>query len=62
MNKIKGISLVLALVLIGFVLPAHAGISFTIGVGDYYSPVGDYDYLPTAQTQDLIQGLSTSLP
>jgi hypothetical protein len=48
MNKFKGISLVLALVLVGFVLPAHAGISFTIGVGNYYTPVGDYDYLPYA--------------
>jgi Family of unknown function (DUF6600) len=41
--------LALALILLGFTM-AKAGVSIkiNIGLGDYYNPVGDYDYLPYA--------------
>jgi hypothetical protein len=47
MSRLKSILLILALLLLGFTT-AHAGVSFSINVGsgDYYQPVGDYDYLP----------------
>src|SRR5205085_10187757 len=35
----------LAILILSF-SPAFAGFSLTIGSGDYYSSVGDYDYLP----------------
>jgi hypothetical protein len=47
MKRLKSICLVLTLVLLGFG-SAQAGISFQIGVGNFYNPVGDYDYLPYA--------------
>lgn len=48
-NKWINITLVLASLLLGFAT-ANAQVSFTlkIGSGDYYQPVGDYDYLPYA--------------
>lgn len=47
------ILLIPALLLLGFAT-VQAGVSFTIslGSGDYYQPVGDYDYLPYAYQTD----------
>ena len=49
MSKWKNITLILASLLLGSAT-ANAGVSFSInlGSGDYYQPVGDYDYLPYA--------------
>jgi hypothetical protein len=45
----KKITMILTVLLLG-TLMAHAQVSFriSIGSGDYYQPVGDYDYLPYA--------------
>ncbi|HSE41501.1 MAG TPA: DUF6600 domain-containing protein [Acidobacteriota bacterium] len=49
MSKPKNIAWILTLLLLGFAT-AYAGVSFSVGLGsgDYYQPVGDYDYLPYA--------------
>ncbi|OGL47743.1 MAG: hypothetical protein A2161_19965 [Candidatus Schekmanbacteria bacterium RBG_13_48_7] len=48
-SKWENIILVLALLLLGFTIAnAEVSISIKIGSGDYYNPVGDYDYLPYA--------------
>jgi hypothetical protein len=50
MNKLKNIALILTFLLLLALTAANAGVSFSInlGSGDYYQPVGDYDYLPYA--------------
>lgn len=46
MNRLKQISLTLiAFVFLGLA-SANAGVSFSMGTGDFYMSVGDYDYLP----------------
>ncbi len=45
MNKTRNIALLLAVMVFGFCVYGQA-ITLTIGSGDYYSNVGDYDYLP----------------
>ncbi len=45
MKKTTNIALLLAVMLFGFTLSSQA-ISITVGTGDYYENVGDYDYLP----------------
>lgn len=52
-SKWKNIALILASLLLG-VTAVNAQVSFTfhIGSGDYYQPVGDYDYLPYAYQTD----------
>ncbi len=49
MNKLRNITLIIALLMLGFTT-VNAGVSFNVGLGsnDYYQPVGDYDYLPYA--------------
>ena len=49
MSKLRNITLILALLLLGFTT-VNAGVAFSVGLGsnDYYQPVGDYDYLPYA--------------
>lgn len=49
MSKLRNITLILALLMLGFTT-VNAGVSFNVGLGsnDYYQPVGDYDYLPYA--------------
>jgi hypothetical protein len=49
MSKLKNIALILAFLMFGLTT-ANAGVSFSVGLGsgDYYQPVGDYDYLPYA--------------
>lgn len=53
MSTVKNIVLILALLLLGFAT-AQAGVTFSLnlGSGDYYQPVGDYDYLPYAYQTD----------
>jgi hypothetical protein len=49
MKIIKTAVVVLALVIgLGTAQPAKAGVSFSIGTGDFYLSVGNYDYLPYA--------------
>lgn len=45
MNKTRKIALLFAMMVFGFCVYGQA-ISITVGTGDYYSNVGDYDYLP----------------
>ena len=50
MRQLKNIALILTLLMLaGFTL-ANAEVSFNVGLGsgNYYQPVGDYDYLPYA--------------
>ena len=44
----KGNSLLVAFLLLGVMAFAKISFRITIGSGDYYHPVGDYDYLPYA--------------
>ncbi len=49
MKTIKTAVIVLALFIgLGTSQPAKAGVSFSIGTGDFYLSVGNYDYLPYA--------------
>jgi Family of unknown function (DUF6600) len=49
MKTIKTAVIVLALLIgLGTAQPAKAGVSFSIGTGDFYLSVGNYDYLPYA--------------
>ena len=47
MSRLKKFLWITVLLLFGYAT-AQAGVSFSInlGSGDYYQPVGDYDYLP----------------
>jgi len=47
MKKTRNIALLLAVMVFGFCVYGQA-ISLTVGTGDYYVNVGDYDYLPYA--------------
>ena len=49
MKIIKTAVIVLALLIgLGTAQPAKAGVSFSVGTGDFYLSVGNYDYLPYA--------------
>jgi len=46
MKRLKQISLTLIAFLFLGLASANAGVSFSMGTGDFYMSVGDYDYLP----------------
>lgn len=48
MNTVKQIALVLTILLFGFITAYAVSFNVGLGAGDYYQPVGDYDYLPYA--------------
>ena len=49
MKNLKTAVIVLALLIgLGTLQPAKAGVSFSVGTGDFYLSVGNYDYLPYA--------------
>jgi hypothetical protein len=49
MKRTRNIALLVAVMVFGFCLNSQA-ISLTVGSGDFYVNVGDYDYLPYAMT------------